>query len=471
MLLQMGDTRFVMQDKSSDSAGDCDFARRSRRRPRSAGHGGDSKRLLALPIHEKHSENRCRSARLSERVCEYDDFVDSSRNLIPQERSRYTQREGWIAGFSEQISPTPVSAATTEVSRGVVGGFSYEDEPKFFDVVFRPTGSLGITFEWAVDPSTCAASSLPGEAAVSAPKTSPIMEDHPHAKSKTRSQSISETTQRPPLAAEFECHDTPDVYSLSTASSRPSLSLTLPRLQSTSSSSIYSTMPHVLRIQSLPPLFSDDQPSLGGVYTAGSVDSAIGSISGNTEGRMERQWQSDQRGILQRGDDLIAVNGIPLAGPAAQAAGIKSFEQAVEAVRASTRSGRPRVLRFRRAQLPHATLPPSILPSVTAIGVQEESPEGNPKSIVMDRELASSEQAECLRGKEDSACRDRSIEGSATTLVPGTSARSNESASTSTHTGATGSKRSWKWGGGRSEISRGVSSQMSTADRIKEDTR
>lgn len=296
-----------------------------------------------------------------------------------------------------------------------------DSEPEFIEVVFEPTGPLGITFEWAEDPTrwlqpalgirdgTTARlreSSCTGkEATLRSPRdTAPIL------KSAVLSQHPQETAPvRVSGASTAACPGTPLAAPI------------LPPILPYSTGELPEPLaPHALRIQSFPVLPTNDSNRLdetgasttvvaandwmsaGGTYPPPAAATALrrdhGSDSGGDtvdnrgdrpdpnkaglkgavlEGRrgltesgksaqprpVRKDGPAAGRGTLRPGDILIEVNGTPVAGPAARQAGIASFRDVVDVVAATaTRAGkealRPRVLKFRRSARLSPPFPP-----------------------------------------------------------------------------------------------------------------
>lgn len=335
-------------------------------------------------------------------------------------------------------SPSPPSAAPNESAADIrtpTGSIGVDDDPDVFEVAFDPTGPLGITFEWAVDPTVwsgaatesrrgipqrsngedeaknVAVGTAPWQrqqtttACVERGKTSAhlqrterenVAEDGPYSAGPPAVQQVRRsefgTTASP--AGEGSCDDSP----------RPLLPLsTLPPISLSSIALDTESLPHALRIQSFPALPSEakttdtDKPA-----DQSSID--VTKHLTNTAERPVMVGPAAGRGVLRPGDILIEVNGKPVAGPAARQAGIASFQDAVQVVASAAagcsssekRQTERRIFTFRRAQqrpsssrslpapTPTSPLPPAILPlsggwvrgmSGSAAGARVETPE------------------------------------------------------------------------------------------------
>lgn len=290
-------------------------------------------------------------------------------------KSARTRQEHHVVSPRDLMPSWPLPTTFNEDACEEVREVSLGGDAHVFDVVFKPTGPLGITFEWVADSTACTESPSDGGSA-------PMVEISP----REGTQQSSLSTSIPPSA--FSAHTSESF--LPTASERyeaidpplqvkhePSMSSTQAPICSSSPSPLTSTPKgsHALRIKSFPNLPDEVLGSSVATQTTDVIQSLLRSEMGNVGGGDASHEQAEGRELLRHGDVLVAVNGTPLAGPAARLAGIQSFEQAVDLLRASSRCTKPRVLTFRRGQpSSHASLPPADVspPMITAIGNQSQ---------------------------------------------------------------------------------------------------
>lgn len=315
-----------------------------------------------------------------------------------------------------ESSPSPPSAPDGSAVdiRTPTGGIGVEDDPDVFEVAFDPTGPLGITFEWAVDPTvwsgaaTECRSGIPqrsngedetkdvavGTTPWQGPQTTTtcvergttsaplqrierenVAEHRPYSDGPRAVQQVRRsefgTTASP--AGGGSCDDSPGaLLPLST----------LPPISLSSISIATESLPHALRIQSFPAL----PPEARTTDTNKLADQSSIEVTKHLANTVEKPVMvgpAAGRGVLRPGDILIEVNGKPVAGPAARQAGIASFQDAVQVVASAAagscssfekRQTERRIFTFRRAQqrpsssrslpapTPTSPLPPAILP-------------------------------------------------------------------------------------------------------------
>lgn len=309
---------------------------------------------------------------------------------------------------------SPASAAAVPQTPTTVHdqGLSFDrSDQEVFEVSFPPTGPLGITFEWAVDPSA-RAMVKDGETLNSGGLATAGLRPRCKTSATTLPRTPRTISQRPRSAELLSTRD--GLRSIRSAEffggSNPTTPrkvlppVTLPPLARPPTVDLTgSFVPHALRIQSLS-LSSMEIPwsnarfrttqnhaevesvAVGGLIKATRTNDKQESIeeklsvdrASTTSTSREKADKtpattsvpSTGHDILCVGDVLIAVNDKPVAGPAARVAGILSFQDAVDTV-AEVVEGRTvaegegvhrgqRILKFRRAA--RSTPPSSRVP-------------------------------------------------------------------------------------------------------------
>ena len=308
-------------------------------------------------------------------------------------------------GDSGSVTPEPPSGrpqAPGDESGRDGGNSCGVDAPRVFEVEFPPTGPLGITFEWAADPA--ALWSGDGGTSEASPRTPPLGPSTlPPISPSPSLAPTSRTTHQlePPVGQSL----VPHALRIQSFPVVPPLEIT-PRSATAGAETTYTEggagqtsangeLKHTVVIQrskeslSYPRTqhlwerascdvpttyktrrvggcsFTDfkstdaEQPSLSKSKSAGRAKRPH-SATAEPLDDAERYGPVAGRDVLRAGDVLVAVNGNPVAGPAARNAGITCFEDVVGVVAAATTTSaeaqstektqrkRPRVLSFRR---------------------------------------------------------------------------------------------------------------------------
>lgn len=290
----------------------------------------------------------------------------------------------------------PVGAA------GGSGGENYGvDGIRVFEVEFPPTGPLGITFEWAADPE--ARSHGDGGTPVTSPRTHPLGSSTlpPISPSPSSARAgHADHPLRPPVGPALLPHalriqsfpDLPPIETSTPSATAGAGTTTTAGEESEASidgetkstavtsddiSGVLRQHPHTSHeprttcSQTERDTKNADVPCTGGSSAGAERPS---SSESNTTGEAKRPSAAATepldgaerfgpvagRDILRVGDVLVAVNGNPVAGPAARDAGVTCFEDVVGVVAAATTTNaqaqtvegsqrtQPRVLKFKR---------------------------------------------------------------------------------------------------------------------------
>lgn len=291
--------------------------------------------------------------------------------------SARTRQEHHVVSPPGLTPPLPMPATFDENACEEVRGASLGGDAHVFDVVFKPTGPLGITFEWVKDSTACTESPASDEGPAPMVEISPRDgTQHSYLGTSIPPSAFPAHTRysfRPTVSERCEAID-----SLIQVEHEPSTSSTQSPIRSSFSSPLASTPKgyHALRIKSFPNLPDEVLAPSGVTQATDDAKSVLRSKIGDVGQGDASHEQAEGRELLRHGDVLVAVNGTPLAGRAARLAGIKSFEQAVELLRASSRCTEPRVLTFRRGQAySHASLPPADVSPPMIIAIDNQSHE------------------------------------------------------------------------------------------------
>lgn len=389
----------------------------SNARPQSARPSSDVRDTLPTTAEQKKSTG---VPRLGSHSAQTDDSsgceVNPDSHLISS-AARVARITATAADDSQDITAAAVSA-------------HYPDPESFFEVAFKPTGPLGITFEWAADitswPAAGNASSPHSAQSPAAPAPPPEGsqgEDESLPPRRTRTTTTllfaSEPSVRPTSGggnsttsvSSSDDPPTPDLprpfLATPPLSSRTVLPSILPPISSSTSSAASSAnadpnkkFQYALRIQSFPllpgrenlstlPLAPTGHTATPGTNEKVNLLTTLGKSSGSQhDGRSRSTGTPDiNNGAngasgngngpatepLRPGDILVAVNGTPVAGPDARRAGINSFEDVVKIVAeaVNTEETTPRVLTFKRGGHDSAScLPPPIAfpPAIAPVG-------------------------------------------------------------------------------------------------------
>ncbi|CBJ25867.1 conserved unknown protein [Ectocarpus siliculosus] len=303
-----------------------------------------------------------------------------SRNEAAPSSARHSGSNN-IGPTSEPIAtPNHAPGGGSGSGKGSGEGSASSDEHHIFEVIFPPTGPLGITFEWAVDRAAVVRPALPPTSQTldddedytsrRQETTSPRLARARATTTETGHDTVPHSGERQPLAA--------------TSGSGEELlrdGLGLPRGRRLSQE-------HDRTKSGLPSTDTSNGAVSGPLLDKSHSMRAVTSLNGTTRETAERQGGAEAFGpaagreILRPGDILVEVNGMPVAGDAARDAGIVSFEDAVGVVAAATAARsptpeahgqldaaarqRPRVLKFRRegrGQRPSSASVTLLLPS------------------------------------------------------------------------------------------------------------
>lgn len=310
-------------------------------------------------------------------------------------------------GDSDRGTPEPPTEhprTPGDASRGSGGKIIGVSTPRVFEVEFPPTGPLGITFEWAADPGALWGGD--GSTPVSSPRTPPlgsstlpsISPSPPSARKGRAVHSLEPTAVSPAwLPHALFIQSFPDLPPIETSTPRSATAgvgtaITAGgggeasadgEVKSTavSSNDVPGSLHQQLHTSREPRTTCtprEEKYTNSAVVPCTGVSSADAeqpsSTKSNTTGEAERPGAAQTeplddaerfgpvagREVLRAGDILVAVNGNPVAGPAARDAGITCFEDVVGVVAAATttnaqaqpvegpRRKQPRVLKFRR---------------------------------------------------------------------------------------------------------------------------
>lgn len=341
---------------------------RPERRPHSAGSGRNKEPSTSSSL-EPESNGRPQSARLAKQApapksppsSSFDGFtyetIDETLN-----RRRVSERNG--DGFPVPSLPAQGSPASGRDSCREIDASRAFLDFDVFEVAFESTGPLGITFEWGEDFTSWTPSASPEAtmADTSGVRTKAHSTLHTNPSSRAASSRDTKPLSRMVSGA---CVSPGPAVEFSQGSSSPSTEPpVLPQLTPPSSNPVSEAVAHALQIRGFPDLAGGDSHPARGALISCSVGPVLHVGTESSGEKATRIRQQDRRRLLRAGDVLVAVNGTPLAGPEARAAGVNSFGRAVELFKASMAFGRPRVLKFRRARPSTFALSPPTLPSL-----------------------------------------------------------------------------------------------------------